>query len=198
MCQQKILKTGYFRQLARKSDGNFGKKRGSDSSFCLQRNANSELFWAEKQPSASSWAWKRTIILAKWFSNLGSVLRGLIVLARGYTKTIFALPNTCWEIQKLELHRHDAGYVMASKNYFSKAAASEFFIFHFCILFSTRWSLHLTVIAVPYSSAPDSCPHGRMSQGHLTILQRASWRSQSWTSRLGASSGFPSFLWFLQ
>ena len=114
MCQQKILKTGYFRQLARKSDGNFGKKRGSDSLFCLQRNANSELFWAEKQPSASSWAWKRTIILAKWFSNLGSVLKGLIVLARGYTKTIFALPNTCWESQTLELHPVDAGCAIAS------------------------------------------------------------------------------------
>jgi hypothetical protein len=40
--------------------------------------------------------------------------------------------------QTRELHPVDAGYVMASKNYFSKAAASEFFIFHFCILFSTR------------------------------------------------------------
>ena len=53
-CQQKLLKIRCFRQLARKNDGNLGKKRGLDSSFCLQRNANSELFRAEKQPSASS------------------------------------------------------------------------------------------------------------------------------------------------
>ena len=53
------------------------------------------------------------------------------------------------------------------------------------------------VIAAPYSSAPDSCPHGRMSQVHLTILQRASWRSRSWISRSGAGSGSPSCLWFL-
>ena len=41
-------------------------------------------------------------------------MKGLIALARGYTKTIFALPNTCWESQTLELHPVDAG--LASPN----------------------------------------------------------------------------------
>ena len=41
-------------------------------------------------------------------------MKGLIALARGYTKTIFALPNTCWESQTLELHPVDAGCAIAS------------------------------------------------------------------------------------
>ena len=58
-----------------------------------------------------------------------------------------------------------------------------------CIYANSRFMIHFVLVtAVPYSSAPDSCPHGRMSQDHLTILRRASWRSRSWTSRLGASS----------
>ena len=52
------------------------------------------------------------------------------------------------------------------------------------------------VIAKPCSSTPDNCPHGRMSQDHRTILRRASWHSQSWTSRLAAGSSSPSCLWF--
>lgn len=41
-------------------------------------------------------------------------MKGLIALARGYTKTIFALPNTCWESQTFELHPVDAGCAIAS------------------------------------------------------------------------------------
>ena len=41
-------------------------------------------------------------------------MKGLIAPARGYTKTIFALPNTCWESQTLELHPVDADCAIAS------------------------------------------------------------------------------------
>ena len=63
--------------------------------------ANSKTSWAKKYPSASSWTWKRTVWFAKWFSNLGSTLRGFIAPASNadvYTSAYFALQNTCWEI----------------------------------------------------------------------------------------------------
>ena len=49
-------------------------------------------------------------------------MKGLIALARGYTKTIFALPNTCWESQTLELHPVDAGCAFFAKCFFNLSA----------------------------------------------------------------------------
>ena len=41
------------------------------------------------------------VSIAKCFSNLGSSLRGFIVVASNvfvYTKTLFALQNACWAV----------------------------------------------------------------------------------------------------
>ena len=52
-------------------------------------------------------------------------MKGLIALARGYTKTIFALPNTCWESQTLELHPMDAGLASPNEKVYGSNTLSD-------------------------------------------------------------------------
>ena len=55
------------------------------------------------------------VSIAKCFSNLGSTLRGFIVVASSvfvYTKTILLCKILVGNTQTLELHRADAGYAV--------------------------------------------------------------------------------------